>query len=126
MNVNIHKNKEIVEEYVGHTNRIIDNASNSIEKEFSTTQNDRVSCIKTILNQVHGCYVPIRNRTHETYPEINAELEYKIESMKDEVNKLHEIYAHNKAQPPEDEKEKLLNNLMEIKELINMIKIGES
>jgi hypothetical protein len=125
MNISIHKEQEI-KEYIAHTKRIIDNASNSIEKEFSTTKNDRISCIKSILHQVNGLYVPIRNRTYEIYPEVNTQLEYKIESMKNDVNELHELYAHNKAQPPEEEKEKLLNNLIEIKELINMIKISES
>lgn len=126
MNVNSHKDKEIVKEYIVYTKKIIDNASTSIGKEFSTTQNDRVSCIKSIVNQVYNFYVPIRNRTHEIYPEVNTQLGYKIESMKNDVNELHELYAHNKAQPPEKEKEKLLNNLIEIKELISMIKISES
>ena len=126
MNVNSHKDKEIVKEYIAHTKRIIDNAASSIEEEFSTTKNDRISCIKTILHQVNGLYVPIKNRTHKIYPEVTTKLEYKIESMKEEVNKLHELYANNKAQPPEEEKKKLLNNLLEIKELISMIKISES
>ena len=108
------------QEYIEEIKSIIENARNSIQEEFSRSENSRIACTKNIIDVI-DCYrgfKPIKEYIEqEKYKEINKQ----IEASKIEAKNLEGQYSEKYPEPAENIKNKMLQHLLEIKNEVDQI-----
>ena len=91
--------------------KIIAGSREGIEKEFTRSANDWLSCASSRIFQLE-CLLMTEKAEQEIGPETYKQISVKLELLKTRLAELKEIYSNKEPQPPQKTKEEILRSIL--------------